>query len=131
MSRLLPRPDERASAPVDLQRTARRPPTIVFVSAFAASALCATALELPAQQGQEADVPTIEPQFTRVYTAEAPTQLRIPSLSPDGRWIAFSTSGTDFDSGLWLVPAKGGEAIRLTQGAWASICGERSRPVTR
>ncbi|KPK76542.1 MAG: hypothetical protein AMS25_17315 [Gemmatimonas sp. SM23_52] len=118
MSRLLPRPDERASAPVDLQRTARRPPTIVFVSAFAASALCATALELPAQQGQEADVPTIEPQFTRVYTAEAPTQLRIPSLSPDGRWIAFSTSGTDFDSGLWLVPAKGGEAIRLTQGAW-------------
>ncbi len=118
MTSLLPRHDRRAGAPVDVQRTARRRPTIVFVSAFVTSALCAIALELPAQQGQAADVPTIEPQFTRVYTAEAPTRVRFPSLSPDGRWIAFNTGGPDFEGGLWLVPAEGGEAIRLTQGAW-------------
>jgi Tol biopolymer transport system component len=116
MVSLLPRPDDCAGAPVDLQRTARRPPTIVLLSAFVASAFCATALELPAQQGQEADVPTIEPHFTRVYEVTGATQLRFPSQSPDGRWIAFSAWGEDDEVSLWLVPADGGEAIRLTQG---------------
>jgi Tol biopolymer transport system component len=114
----LPRPDNCAGAPVDLQRTARRPRTVALLSAFVAATLCVAAPDLLAQQGRVAEVPTIEPQFTRVYAAEAPTQIRFPSLSPDGRWIAFSTWGTDFEGGLWLVPAEGGEAIRLTQGAW-------------
>jgi Tol biopolymer transport system component len=81
-------------------------------------ALHALAADLSSQQGREADVPKIEPHFTRVYVAEAPTQVRFPSLSPDGRWIVFSTWGTDFEGGLWLVPADGGEAIPLTKGHW-------------
>jgi Tol biopolymer transport system component len=76
-----------------------------------------TPLELPAQHSQEAEVPTIELQFTRVYNAPG-TRLRFPSLSPDGRWIAFSTWGGENEMSLWLLPADGGEAIRLTQGGY-------------
>jgi Tol biopolymer transport system component len=62
------------------------------------------------------EVPTIEPHFTRVYEVTGATQLRWPSQSPDGRWIAFSAWGDDDEVSLWLVPADGGEAIRLTEG---------------
>jgi len=68
--------------------------------------------------GQSVDtVPTIQPTFTRVYMEEG-TRLAFPSLSPDGRWIAFGRSDGDGQSSLWLVPMEGGEAIRLTQGHW-------------
>src|SRR5439155_24559217 len=35
-----------------------------------------------------------------------------PAWSPDGRWLAFSMKGD-----VWKIPAGGGEAIALTQGA--------------
>lgn len=80
---------------------------------------------LSAQEVRETQVPTIETKLTRVFTTEAPTQIRFPSLSPDGRWILFSTSGTypqfteeGLGYGLWLVPATGGEPIQLTQGGY-------------
>jgi len=43
------------------------------------------------------------------------------SLSPDGKWIAYAVSTPDVAlnlsrSGIWLVPAAGGEARRLTAG---------------
>jgi dipeptidyl aminopeptidase/acylaminoacyl peptidase len=43
------------------------------------------------------------------------------SLSPDGRWIAFSLATTDLDenrlrSGIWLLPAGGGDSRPLTSG---------------
>ncbi|MCJ7629741.1 MAG: hypothetical protein MUO50_15305, partial [Longimicrobiales bacterium] len=68
-------------------------------------------------QAQSVDsVPTIQPTFTRVYAVEG-VGLRFPSLSPDGRWIAFSAPDeTSDDVSLWIVPADGGEAIRLTRG---------------
>ncbi|MCH7945628.1 MAG: PD40 domain-containing protein, partial [Armatimonadetes bacterium] len=34
-----------------------------------------------------------------------------PAWSPDGGWIAFSMRGD-----IWKVPAKGGEAVALTEG---------------
>jgi len=42
-----------------------------------------------------------------------------PQLSPDGRWIAYVVSVTDFDensrnSDIWIVPAEGGEPRRMT-----------------
>lgn len=39
-----------------------------------------------------------------------------PSWSPDGRWIAFERK-TDQGSDLWIIPAKGGRAVRLTDDA--------------
>jgi len=98
--------------------TMSRPRRIRLLMAILAIAIPSTAPDLAAQQGQAADIPTLEPHFTRIYSADAPTQLRFPSLSPDGRWILFSTWGTDLQGGLWLVPAEGGEAIRLTEGHW-------------
>ena len=68
-------------------------------------------------QAQSVDsVPTIQPTFTRVYAVEG-VGLRFPSLSPNGRWIAFSAPDEASDDvSLWIVPADGGEAIRLTRG---------------
>jgi Tol biopolymer transport system component len=88
--------------------------------------LFAPAAFLSAQPVRQHQVPTIEAEFTRVFAAQAPTQLRFPSLSPDGRWILFSTSGTYLTdtadrlaSGLWLLPASGGDPVPLlTQGGW-------------
>ena len=42
-----------------------------------------------------------------------------PQLSPDGEWIAYVVSVTDFDennrnSDIWIVPARGGEPRRMT-----------------
>lgn len=42
-----------------------------------------------------------------------------PQLSPDGRWVAYVVTEVDLKAGetnsdIWLVPAAGGEAIRLT-----------------
>ena len=44
-----------------------------------------------------------------------------PILSPDGRWIVFSTVHVNLDANsktphLWLMPANGGEAKQLTEG---------------
>lgn len=93
----------------------QRPPTIPLLLLILATAFLVAAPGLRAQQTGSAEVPLIASQLTRIYSAES--QLRFPSLSPDGRWIAFSTSG-DSGGGLWLVPAEGGQAIRLTQGHW-------------
>jgi Tol biopolymer transport system component len=42
-----------------------------------------------------------------------------PRLSPDGKWLAYTVSSLDAeqdksDTDLWMVPAVGGEALRLT-----------------
>jgi Tol biopolymer transport system component len=70
-------------------------------------------------QAQSADsVPTIQPTFTRVHAAEG-VGLMFPSLSPNGRWISFSASDSESDEwSLWILPAEGGEPLRLTRGAW-------------
>src|ERR1700732_5215751 len=43
-----------------------------------------------------------------------------PTVSPDGKWIAYSIATTDMEansnpSNIWAVPATGGAAIQLTQ----------------
>jgi len=87
-----------------------------FSSGCSAIFLLILPFDLGAQTQSQATVPTVQPTFTRVFAAEE-TRLQFPSLSPDGRWIAFSTSSeADGEEGLWLIPAEGGEAIRLTEG---------------
>jgi dipeptidyl aminopeptidase/acylaminoacyl peptidase len=48
-----------------------------------------------------------------------------PRISPDGEWVAYVVRALDAerdrrDSDLWMVPAKGGEAVRLTRDPEAS-----------
>jgi Tol biopolymer transport system component len=71
-----------------------------------------TALRAQTQQ----DVPTIEPTYTRVFGSDTLEIGRRPSMSPDGRWIAFSVFEGMNRSNLWIVSSEGGEPIRLTDG---------------
>jgi dipeptidyl aminopeptidase/acylaminoacyl peptidase len=48
-------------------------------------------------------------------------QLGSVSISPDGRWVLYTVTTADMkasttNADLWLVPASGGESIRLTNG---------------
>ena len=44
-----------------------------------------------------------------------------PLLSPDGRWVIFSTGGARFGNfSSWKAPADGGERMPLTNDSWAS-----------
>lgn len=58
------------------------------------------------------EVPAIEPTYTRVYGADSLAAQRA-TMSPNGRWITFADRGS-----LWLVPAVGGEPIRITGGRY-------------
>lgn len=74
---------------------------------------------------------SIESGETRVVQAmPAHWSLRLGGYSPDGRWLAFHQStgagGERRAIDVWLLPAKGGRALRLTHGlgpdaqpAWA------------
>ena len=42
----------------------------------------------------------------------------MPALSPDGKWIVFYRQDP---SGLWKMPAEGGDPVRLTSGDMASL----------
>ena len=65
-----------------------------------------------------------------VQTMPASWSLRLGGYSPDGRWLAFhqraSSGGDQRDIDIWLLPARGGRALRQTdhdgidaQPAWA------------
>lgn len=65
-----------------------------------------------------------------VQTMPAHWSLRLGGYSPDGRWLAFhqraSTGGDQRDIDIWLLPARGGRALKQTehdgidaQPAWA------------
>jgi len=81
-------------------------------------ALTLGALFLPAVAKSQ-EVPLIEPRFTRVFGSDT-LNIMSPEISPDGRWIAFSDwKGVDPESvNLWLVPAEGGDPVRLTEGPY-------------
>ena len=55
---------------------------------------------------------------SRVTRLPSPPSMRIGPYSPDGRWLAASVvergSPSRLDRDLWLVPAAGGELVRLT-----------------
>jgi len=51
--------------------------------------------------------------------------VRDPRISPDGQWIAYTVTTTDLEkdkseTGLWMVPAAGGEAIPMTAKGYSA-----------
>jgi dipeptidyl aminopeptidase/acylaminoacyl peptidase len=51
-------------------------------------------------------------------------QVSDPSLSPDGRWVAFEVTSLDkardeSDTDIWMAPLAGGEALRLTSSPYS------------
>ncbi|OGT95120.1 MAG: hypothetical protein A2083_08765 [Gemmatimonadetes bacterium GWC2_71_9] len=60
--------------------------------------------------------PIVEPRLTRLFGSDS-LEMESPVLSPDGRWIAFSTYAAE-TSNLWVVPATGGEPVQLTTGRY-------------
>jgi Tol biopolymer transport system component len=46
------------------------------------------------------------------------TGVPVPSLSPDGRWIAFTAIGTQHWTTLWRTASTGGETRELSDKLW-------------
>ena len=58
------------------------------------------------------------PKYTKVLELDS-ISVEMPSLSPDGRWIAFAgnTEGSNA-TWLWIIPAAGGKPVALTSGGY-------------
>ena len=65
----------------------------------------------------EQDSPTIDYTLTRVYGGES-LYIGAASLSPDGRWIAYTDGDYTTPSNLWLISTEGGDPIPLTKGPY-------------
>ena len=52
----------------------------------------------------------------RIFRPDKHPYVVQPAWSADGEWIVFTYQRTDLDSDLWLVPADGGPARRVTSG---------------
>lgn len=74
---------------------------------LAAAGLSLLSLHAPAFAGDDVSVPTAHEADASVR--ETMTMVAQPALSPDGKTLAFA-----WDGDIWLMPAAGGEAKRIT-----------------
>jgi Tol biopolymer transport system component len=59
-----------------------------------------------------------QPRMTEVVPGDKVSVLSA-ALSPDGRWLAYSRIVSEASASLWLMPAAGGQSVRLTSdGHW-------------
>ncbi len=73
---------------------------------------------LQAQTKPSGSIPEIEARYTRVFGSDT-IQIMMPQLSPDGRWIVYSSyEGGEKTNGIWLISVDGGDPIQLTSGTW-------------
>lgn len=79
---------------------------------LAAVLVAVSVVAADAQNVPEQSVPTIEPRFTRIFGTDS-MDIGRAVMSPDGHWVAFVAA-----KDIWIVPAAGGEPVRLTQGAY-------------
>lgn len=62
-----------------------------------------------------------EPLQSRITHVSPGDQVAVMSaaLSPDGRWMVYSRMSSESSASLWVMPAAGGESVRLTgEGHW-------------
>jgi Tol biopolymer transport system component len=62
-----------------------------------------------------------EPLQSRITHVSPGDQIAVMSaaFSPDGRWIVYSRMSSESNASLWVMPAAGGESVRLTEeGHW-------------
>ncbi len=61
--------------------------------------------------------PAIEFTLTQVYGRDS-SSIREASLSPDGRWIAFTREDGTTRRNIWILSTEGGEPVPLTTGRY-------------
>ena len=89
---------------------------VISALALATAATLFGLLGLPSRSASQQEVPTIEPRFTRIFGTDS-LEIGSATMSPDGRWIAVTASADGgVVSNLWILPARGGEPTRLTEG---------------
>jgi len=69
---------------------------------------------LAAQDSAKPALPVLEPRLTRIIGSDT-LKIVEPALSPDGRWIVFSTWNGVGEGYLWVVSSDGGEPRRLIE----------------
>jgi Tol biopolymer transport system component len=75
-------------------------------------------LLLVAAAGPAAAQEPLQPRITHVSPGDQITVMSA-ALSPDGRWIVYSRMSSESSASLWVMPAAGGESVRLTEdGHW-------------
>jgi Tol biopolymer transport system component len=96
------------------RRTAKKPTEAAKALGLVSGAV-ALGLFLEVGQGAAQTSPTLQAQ--EVFSS---TTLEVSgaTLSPDKRWIAFSGRPSPDRTSLYVVPADGGEAVQLTEGAF-------------
>jgi Tol biopolymer transport system component len=72
---------------------------------------------LPASAAGDQESPEIEYTLTRVFGADS-WSISAASLSPDGRWIAFTEGDDTTRKNIWIVSTEGGEPTALTTGPY-------------
>lgn len=90
--------------------------TISLPSRFALIAF-ATVVRLAAPAGEAV---AQEPNFARRLMSDSGT-IRGATVSPDGRWIAFTRPSQPQLSGIWIRPIGGGESRRLVDGVGTPV----------
>jgi dipeptidyl aminopeptidase/acylaminoacyl peptidase len=85
--------------------------------AFLALSLTASAVAVPAADDA--------PRVPGVEDLLALKTIGGVQISPDGRWVAYGVTETDFEQDafvtqLWVVPASGGQPVQLTRGPKSS-----------
>ena len=76
----------------------------------------------PGSAGNPAEPLSGAPPTPRSLTVDDPFKILgigDPQISPDGRWVAYTVSGSDLEkeesnSRIWMIPTAGGEAIPMT-----------------
>jgi len=69
---------------------------------------------IAAQDSAKPALPVLEPRLTRIIGSDT-LQIVEPALSPDGRWVVFSTWNGVGEGYLWIVSSDGGEPRRLIE----------------